>query len=97
MKAKLHRCHRGNKSASRPRNLSLFAYAGWCCEKCGSKEKLTRDHIIPKSFGGVNNAVNIQILCKSCNEEKGATVAVYTPRKRVIKYVQSMYPDALVA
>lgn len=42
-----------------------------CCVKCGSKENLHFDHIIPYSQGGSSkDAKNIQILCSTHNLEK---------------------------
>jgi hypothetical protein len=42
-----------------------------CCIKCGSKENLHFDHIIPYSQGGSSkDARNIQILCSRHNLEK---------------------------
>lgn len=42
-----------------------------CCAKCGCKENLHFDHIIPCSRGGSSkNAANIQILCGTHNLEK---------------------------
>ena len=42
-----------------------------CCVKCGSRENLHFDHIIPYSQGGSSkNAKNIQILCSRHNLEK---------------------------
>jgi len=41
------------------------------CVKCGSKENLHLDHIIPYSQGGPSkDAENIQILCSRHNLEK---------------------------
>lgn len=41
------------------------------CSKCGTKENLVPDHIIPLTHGGTNNAENIQCLCAKCNRQKG--------------------------
>ena len=42
-----------------------------CCVKCGSKENLHFDHIIPYSQGGSSkDSKNIQILCSKHNLEK---------------------------
>jgi hypothetical protein len=42
-----------------------------CCVRCGSKENLHFDHIIPYSLGGSSkDAKNVQILCSRHNLEK---------------------------
>jgi len=40
------------------------------CKRCGAKEDLEFDHIIPVSKGGSNTENNIELLCKSCNMKK---------------------------
>jgi len=41
------------------------------CFYCGSKERLTLDHIVPISRGGVHSIGNLVTACKSCNSKKG--------------------------
>ena len=45
------------------------------CVKCGNREKLEYDHIIPISKGGSNTTRNIELLCEKCNRSKGANIA----------------------
>ena len=40
------------------------------CAFCGTKEKITMDHIIPISRSGNHSIGNLQPLCKSCNSSK---------------------------
>jgi Holliday junction resolvasome RuvABC ATP-dependent DNA helicase subunit len=44
------------------------------CVKCGSREKLEYDHIIPVSKGGSYTARNIELLCESCNRAKSGSI-----------------------
>jgi CRISPR/Cas system Type II protein with McrA/HNH and RuvC-like nuclease domain len=41
------------------------------CAYCGSEEKLTLDHIIPQSKGGMDFTKNVVCCCHSCNQNKG--------------------------
>lgn len=47
---------------------------GQVCFKCGSKERVTMDHIVPKSAGGLGVPTNLQLLCERCNGEKADKV-----------------------
>ena len=40
------------------------------CARCGSRERLEYDHIIPIVKGGSNTARNIELLCEVCNRKK---------------------------
>lgn len=54
---------------------------GFSCARCGAAFELELDHIIPVSLGGTSDLDNLQILCRPCNQKKGATSANYRPRQ----------------
>ena len=45
------------------------------CVKCGSRNNLEYDHIIPVSKGGSNTIRNIELLCQSCNRSKSDKIS----------------------
>jgi hypothetical protein len=59
-----------------PEHVRLFVWRRdkGQCVRCGSRERLEFDHIIPVIAGGSNTERNIQLLCESCNRSKSATV-----------------------
>jgi Holliday junction DNA helicase RuvB subunit len=44
------------------------------CVKCGSRQNLEFDHVIPVSNGGSHSARNIELLCENCNRFKSDSI-----------------------
>lgn len=59
---------------SRVLRFKVFKRDNYTCQRCGKKDDLTLDHIKPRLQGGENSLDNLQVLCKSCNIQKGASV-----------------------
>jgi 5-methylcytosine-specific restriction endonuclease McrA len=41
------------------------------CQYCGSKKRLTLDHVLPRSRGGLHTWDNVVAACEACNTHKG--------------------------
>lgn len=54
--------------------IAVWRRDGGKCARCGSRERLEYDHIIPVSKGGGNVVRNIELLCERCNRSKGAEI-----------------------
>ncbi|MBS1209951.1 MAG: putative nuclease [Proteobacteria bacterium] len=55
-------------------NRELFHRDRHICAYCGNEltsPRLTRDHIMPVSQGGVDTWMNVVTACRSCNQRKG--------------------------
>lgn len=59
----------------------LLLEANYKCQKCGATEDLTLDHIVPIFLGGSGNKHNGQVLCRSCNSQKGIKIIDYRNNK----------------
>ncbi len=67
--------HSVNRKQSRQQipeevRISVWRRDGGACAKCGSRERLEYDHIIPVSRGGSDTVRNIELLCEACNRRK---------------------------
>jgi 5-methylcytosine-specific restriction endonuclease McrA len=58
-------------------NEHLFLRDGHRCAYCGrhrrelgARERLTRDHLLPRSKGGADEWLNVVTACSSCNHRK---------------------------
>lgn len=64
----ISRCHR-NTALDKAPVLNLYAK-----NKFGVEVMMTRDHIIPKSLGGLDSVPNLRPACQQCNEARGNEV-----------------------
>ena len=67
------RSKRPFKNEDRAVRLALFDGK---CAFCGSSGKLTMDHVIAISNGGLHEAENIIPACQSCNSKKNASMVL---------------------
>ena len=77
LEAALKYTKNGSRRQPIPEDVKLRVWArdGGACVRCGSKENLQFDHIIPVDKGGSNSEENIQILCQKCNLLKSDNIA----------------------
>jgi hypothetical protein len=62
-----------NSRRYRKQRELVFKMHGRVCAYCGTDEgEMHIDHIIPRSKGGDHSLDNLQVLCKPCNQAKGA-------------------------
>lgn len=79
LKAKFNDDIQTENSISRPRIPESVRVEVWRrdsgkCARCGSREKLEYDHIVPISKGGSNTTRNVELLCEKHNRSKSNNV-----------------------
>jgi CRISPR/Cas system Type II protein with McrA/HNH and RuvC-like nuclease domain len=79
LKAKFDETASEDVAYNRPRipenvRIEVWRRDGGKCARCGSRESLEYDHIVPISKGGSNTARNIELLCEKHNRSKSNNV-----------------------
>lgn len=67
---------------------NLYIRDQGCCQYCGKhfkRQKLTMDHVYPKSKGGMLNWQNVVLSCKGCNSRKGSKLLQQVDMKLIKK------------
>jgi 5-methylcytosine-specific restriction endonuclease McrA len=69
------------------KNQLLLEYGSCCywCRKEFPMEKLTIDHLKPKSKGGSNNLENLRLACFECNNSRGNSL--FPPDKIIFSFL----------
>jgi 5-methylcytosine-specific restriction endonuclease McrA len=63
---------RSNGSTTQWRKIrQLVINRDGCCQRCGTEDNLSVDHIVPRNLGGNDSLDNLEVLCASCNSSKG--------------------------
>ena len=82
-------------------NRTLFGRDRHTCAYCGeyfsNPNTLSRDHIIPKSKGGLDIWTNVVTACKSCNARKGSkTLKEARVELRYVPYSPNHFEDLIL-
>ena len=65
-----------NKTVKKAKKQLVLKRDNFTCKKCGSKENLTVDHIIPWCISKDDSYYNLETLCYTCNHEKDDKIEV---------------------
>jgi len=89
---------------SKPSRKKIFKRDNWTCQYCGIKSKdnnkLTVDHVHPRSRGGGWQWTNLTTACRKCNEKKGHKLLkecdmklINKPKKPTLRGIQATLID----
>lgn len=45
-----------------------------CNSKVNSARQATKEHVVPRSYGGANSITNYVLACSTCNNERGTSL-----------------------
>lgn len=66
----------GSKWIRKNKRLAIYVRDGFACAYCGRDLKsappceVTLDHLLPRHYGGGNEATNLITACRSCNSSR---------------------------
>jgi len=58
---------------------AILGHYGSQCLRCGSTERIAKDHVQALADGETDSALNLQPLCLSCNSGKNSNSVDYRP------------------
>lgn len=70
---------------------------GYRCLVCGSRENLTKDHVVPVVMGGNFRQYNLQTLCETCNALKGFEPCDYRFGRRFLGWREIWFDPSAAA
>lgn len=70
----------------------VFMRDAYECGYCGAKDRLTIDHVLPKSRGGKTSFENTVTSCWTCNNKKGDK----TPVEAKMKMSKKLYSPTIM-
>lgn len=59
------------KRSKKHKLVDLYGSCCWWCRQYIPIDKLTIEHVLPKSRGGSNSFENLKLACFSCNNKRG--------------------------
>lgn len=80
---------------------NIFLRDNYTCQYCSGKfesHELSKDHVIPKEFGGITKWTNITTACLKCNHKRGSNTKLqprklpYRPTYEELEAKQAKFP-----
>lgn len=70
---------------------AMQVWFGGVCLRCGAREQLSADHVVPLAKGGMNTIANIQPLCVPCNNyHKNSETTDYRDPAQLEAFLKSL-------
>lgn len=70
------------KQTKKQQLITLYGSYCWWCRCSFSEDKLTLDHLLPRSRGGSNSLENLRLACFPCNKSRGNSLYPPSPLRK---------------